>query len=145
MIQSCADGCPLGSGIKIEPKPYTPQASQCIVLADCEPELGARSEEPVRLVDAARDQIINKNSYVGSLPAKNERFPVLCRKRCVQSGDESLPSGLLVTGGTVDLSGEIEPTYGLHLQRRIELSRRIVIVFDRVASAVHCDIGQPAD
>src|SRR3977135_730194 len=113
MTQSRADGVLFASRIKIETEPNTAQTSQRIVLTDWHPERRARSEQSVRLIDAARNQVVNKNSYVGSLSAKNERLPVLCRKSRVQSGNKSLPGSLLVAGGTVDLPGEIESSYGL--------------------------------
>src|SRR6185437_11357288 len=55
----------------------------------------------------------------------------------VQAGDHSLPRGFLVARGAVDLTGEIQAVYGLDLQRRVELRGRIVVVFNRIPSAVH--------
>ena len=57
--------------------------------------------------------------------------------RGVQSGDDALARGLFVAGRAVDLSREEQSAQRLHLQRRVELRRRIVVVLDRVAGARH--------
>ena len=53
----------------------------------------------------------------------------------VDPGHQSLGGGFLVAGRAVDLPGEVEPRDRLGFQRRQELRRRGVIVFDRIAPA----------
>ena len=67
------------------------------------------------------------------------------RERGVHAGDDTLTCGFLVAGSTVDLSGEEKTWHCLDLQRRIELSWRIIVVFDRVTCSIHSDLSEPAD
>ena len=51
----------------------------------------------------------------------------------VEPGDQSLRRSLLVAGGAVDLAGQEKPGEPLGLQRRLQLARIDVVVFDGVA------------
>ena len=50
----------------------------------------------------------------------------------INSGDQALSRSLFITGGAIDLSGEVQILNGLGLEGRVELSRREIIVFNGV-------------
>src|SRR5215212_4383477 len=49
-----------------------------IVITECEPVLGARRENAIRLVNTLLDQIFNQNSDIGFVPAQPQRLAFLC-------------------------------------------------------------------
>ena len=111
-----------------------------VVLSYGKPELGSRCEKTIRLIDSARDEVIHQHPDVRRLPPENQRLSLLNAQTRIDSCKHTLAGSLLISGGTVDLPGEIQSWDRLHLKRRVELSGRVVIVFDRVSSAVHAHV-----
>src|SRR5574337_1009703 len=109
------------------------QAQVGVVLAQMQPVLGARSEHAVRLDRAVAGEVVDQHADVGLIAAWIPRRLAVHGQRRVEAGDQPLCGGLLVTGGAVDLSGEIQPADGLGLQPWVESARVEVVVFDRVA------------
>ena len=121
------------------------KAPERVILAYCESELRSRCKKPVGFVYSTCDKIVDQDPDVGCLSAEYDRLFSLQRERSVHSGNYTLSRGFLVAGSTVDLSGEEKTWYCLHLQRRIELSWRIIVVFDRVSCSIHSDLIEPAN
>ena len=55
----------------------------------------------------------------------------------VDTGHQSLTSGLFITGRAIYLTGQIEVFHHFRLQRKVQLGRIKVIVFDGIARAVN--------
>src|SRR5688572_14388938 len=121
------------------------EAAERVVLANGEAELGARREEAVRLVDAARDDVVDQNAEVGGLAPQHHWRAAECSQSGVEPGDDALPRGLLVSRGAVDLPGEEKAGEGAKLERGVELSRRTVVVLDGVSGPRHPHVLEPAD
>src|SRR6185437_10183368 len=116
-----------------------------IVLSHGKAKLGTGGEQAVRLVHATRHEIVDQHSDVRRVSAKYDRVSTRAGEAGVQAGNYSLSGRFLVARRAVDLAGEVQAIYGLDLQRRVELRRRIVIVFDRITRAVHAGALEPGD
>ena len=116
---------------------------QRVVLSHRQPKLRSGSEQTVRLVHSARDEIIDEYADVRRLPSQHQLLTTEHVQRGVRVGDEPLSRGFLVAGRAVDLSGEEKARYGFHLQSLVELRWRIVVVLDRISRAVHSNMVEP--
>ena len=54
-----------------------------------------------------------------------------------------LGGGLLITGGAVDLAGQVKARHRLHLQRGRQLAGIHIIIFDGIAGPAHRGLFQP--
>ena len=104
-----------------------------VVLAQLQPVLGARGEHPVRLGDAARDEIVDQHAEVGLVAARAPAVLAADEASGVDAGEDPLRRGLLVAGRAIDLAGEEEAADRLRLERRAQRARIEVVVLDRVA------------
>ncbi len=116
-----------------------------VVLPHRETELGARGEEPIRLVHATGDEIVDQHPDVRSLAAEDHRLEPQRMRRGIQSRDDPLPPRLLIPGGPVDLPREEEPRTGARCERGMELRRRHIVVLDRIARPRHHRSLEPGD
>jgi hypothetical protein len=64
---------------------------------------------------------------------KHNRFSANEIQSCVGSSHEALRGRFLVSGGAVDLAGEIEPPYPLGFQRVPELGWIEIVVFNGIS------------
>jgi hypothetical protein len=104
-----------------------------VALSQPQPVFGSRGEHPKGFIDASRDQLVDKNSAMCLIPAKN-KFPFASNgERRIDSGDQPLKGGLLVTGCSVQLTGKVEVAYRFRFECLFELSRWCEVVLDRVA------------
>ena len=72
------------------------QAIDRVVLAQQQPELGARRQHAIRLLGAARDQIVDEHADVRLIAAQDQRIAPRQRERRVDAGEQALDRGLLV-------------------------------------------------
>ena len=106
-----------------------------VVLAQLQPVFGPRGEHPVGLGHAPRDQIVDQDAEIGFVAPGRPALLAACAPGGVDSGEQALGRGLLVSRGSVDLPGEEQSADHLGLQGRLEASRIEVVVFDRVAGS----------
>ena len=59
---------------------------------------------------------------------------------CVQPGNDTLAGSFLISGRSIDLTREKQSAERLHLKRRVELSGREEVVFDRITRTGHAHI-----
>src|SRR6266550_3078063 len=111
--------------------------AQRIVLAQQQPELGARREEPVWLVDAAGHEVVDQHTDVGVVPTEHDRLGAADPPHRIDAGDDALSRRFLVARRPVDLSREEQVLDRLHLEPRRELGGGIVVVLDRIPGACH--------
>src|SRR5207248_197063 len=81
-----------------------------------QPELRARGEHAVRLLGAARREVVDEHAHVRFVAAELQRGG---GSRGVHAGEKALDRGLLVARRAVDLAGEVEPAHALGLERRV--------------------------
>ena len=112
-----------------------------------QPVFGAGGEHAVGLGHAAGHQVVDQHADIGlrrGRAATASRPPA--RARGVEPGDQPLGGRLLIAGRAVDLAGEdTGPGSALGLQRRVELARVDVVVFDRVAGPHHPRVLEARD
>jgi hypothetical protein len=111
------------------------QAPVGVVLAQQQPVLGAAGEHAVRFVHAAGHQVVDQHADISLLAAQNQRPVAALFQRRIRTGDQALRGGFFVARRAVDLAREVQAVHQLGLQRRSQLIRRAVIVFDRIAVA----------
>src|SRR5690606_39531414 len=74
-----------------------------IVLPKQQPVFGSAGEHPIGLPGAPGDEVIDQESDIGLIPAKDDRLPALDSQDGIDPGDQALGGSLLVAGGSVDL------------------------------------------
>ena len=119
------------------------QAQVGVIGAEHQAVFGARSEDPVGLVHAFRDQVVYHHAQVGLVAAQDKRGFAQGLKSGVDARDKPLARGFLVTGGPVHLTGHEKPRHGPRLQVVVQLGRVAIIVFDGVAGAHDLGFLQP--
>src|SRR3989475_3720986 len=127
----------LVAGQQTKPLREGHQTTQRVVLAEEQPKFRPRREQPVRLVDSARHQIIDQHSDVRVVASEDHRLGAADPAHGVDAGHDALARCFLVARRPVDLTGKEEMLDALHLEPGRELSRRIVVVLDRVARPRH--------
>ena len=95
------------------------QAQVRVVFAQLQPVLGARREHPVRLGDAARDEVVDQHAEIGFVAARRPAVLAAHEARRVDAGEQALRRRFLVAGRAVDLAREEEPADRLGLERRL--------------------------
>src|SRR6185436_14207736 len=93
--------------------------------------------QPVRLVDAARHEVIDKDTDVRVVAAEHDRLGAADPAHGVDPGDDTLAGSFLVSRRAVDLTRKEQMLDALHLEPGRELCRRIVVVLDRVPGTRH--------
>ena len=117
-----------------------------IVGAKREPVFGAAREHAVRLGHAAGDEVIDHDPEIAVGAAHGEAPIAAAGGKCgVDSGNEPLPRGLLVTGRAVDLAGQEQARDRFDLEARGELARVDIVVFDGVTRPDHPRGFEPRD
>ncbi len=117
-----------------------------IVRAQRQTILGARCEHAIGLGDAAGDKIVDHHGEIafGAIEddlATGAPSPAHAR-RGIEPGDQALPRRFLIAGGAVDLAGEKETWHPPGLERRLQLARIDVVVFDRITRPQHLGLLQ---
>ena len=106
-----------------------------IVLAQAQTILGPAGEHPIRFLHALGQQIVQHHAHVGLIAARHPGFLALNLTRGIQTCQQPLRSGFLVTGGAVDLACK-EQTLNLPgFQAGLQAARIEVVVLDGVAGA----------
>ena len=121
------------------------QALIGVVDAQAQAEFGARGEHPIRLGNAASDEVVDHHAEIGVGAGDGDAVTAAGRQSRIDPGQQALGGGFLVTRGAVDLAGEIEAGQPLDRQRRPQLARIDVVVFDRVARTPDLDPLQAGD
>ncbi len=121
------------------------QAGVGRVRTEQEPVLGSRGEEAVGLFGSEGHEVVDHHPDVGLVAPQRKRrlFPPPGGERRVHPRHEALARGLLVTRGSVHLSGEEEPGKSPRLERVDELLRKDDVVFHRVGRAEDLGPLQP--
>ena len=70
--------------------------------------LRTRGEHSVWLINSLRDQIINQDSNIRLITAKNERILAVNLQMSVDSCDNPLSTSLFVAGSTINLTRKIQ-------------------------------------
>src|SRR5690606_16449194 len=108
------------------------QAQVGVVLAQAQAILGSAGEHPVGFRNAARDQVIDEHTEIGLVAARTPWLAAGDLQGGIDAGQQALRSGLLVTGGAVDLAGEEQTADGARLERTLQSTGVEVVVLDRV-------------
>src|SRR5215475_16048882 len=104
-----------------------------IVCTQLQTILGARGKHTIGFADTARDEVIDHYAKV-SLRTIDDDFAALTRQsRSIQARKKPLRRGLFITCGAIDLAGQKQTTQSFCLQRRRQLTRVDVVVFDRIS------------
>ena len=106
-----------------------------IVLPQQQAILGPRGEHAVRLLRAARDEVVNQHADVSLVAAQDERLFLPQSQRRIDARHDPLHGGFLIARGAVDLAGVEQVANGLGLQARQKLRRRREVVFDGITVA----------
>ena len=107
--------------------------------------LGPGSKHPIGFLRAFGDQVVDEHPGISLVAPQNERRTPRRFQRRIDPRHEALASRLLVTRGTVYLSGEIQVFHPLGLQGGPQLRRRKIVVLDGVARAEHPRIFKTLD
>ncbi|MNF34622.1 hypothetical protein D3C84_154680 [compost metagenome] len=111
------------------------QAQVGVVFAQDQPVFGARGEHAVRLLGAQGDQVVDQHADIRLVAARAPAVLALGAQRGVAAGQQTLRTGLFVTGGAVDLPGEEQAGDHLGFQAVFQVARIEVVVLDGVAGA----------
>src|SRR6185312_17479749 len=90
IVQPSLDDHALGIAVQRRAHGDRSQAAQRVVLSHRESELGPRGEESIRLIDAARHEIVDQHADVRCLAAQNDWIVAAHLTAGVQSGDQTL-------------------------------------------------------
>ena len=91
--QSRLDHRCFGARVHARARRQCAQTPQRVVLPHRESELRARCEEPIRLVDAASDEIVDQHADVGSLAAQNDgRLSPVCASAALMPATSPCPA-----------------------------------------------------
>lgn len=121
------------------------EAEVGVVLAEEEAVFSAAGEHPVGFCAAARYEVIDHHAEVGLVASEDERRSAQRFQSGVRSGDEPLPCRLLVAGGAVDLTREVQTLDPLRFQGRMKLGGRVIIILHRIARAQDLAFLQAGD
>ncbi len=88
------------------------------------------------------DQIINQHPYVSLVARKCKNILALYGSRCINTGYEALSGRLFIAGGTIYLSGKIQPSDKLGLQIMGKLRRWKKIIFYSVTGTINMHIPE---
>ena len=121
------------------------EAEVAVVLAEEEAVLGAGGEEAVGFGGAFGDQIVDHDGEVGLAALQQERGATGGLERGIGTGDEALAGGFFITGGAIDLSGEVEAGDALRFESGMELGGRAVIILHGIAGADDLGVFEAGD
>ena len=82
-----------------------------VVLPHRESEFAAGREQPIRLVDTARDQVVDEHTDVARFATEDYRLAFLYPSGGIQAGDHALTSRFLVARCAVHLTSEIQTVH----------------------------------
>ena len=85
------------------------KAHVSVILAEKYAVFGAGGKHSVRLVNTFRHQVIDKNADISLVAGESELTLFTAPERGVDTRKKPLSGGLLIAGGAVDLTGEIQP------------------------------------
>ena len=106
-----------------------------IVLTQHQAVLGPTGEHPIRLGAATGHEVVHHDAEVGLVAPQNKFRLAFDLQRSVRPSDQPLPGGLFIAGGAIDLTRKVQTFDLLRFEGRAQLSRRAIIVLDRVARA----------
>ena len=124
-------GAILADQAKIDPS--RGQALVRIVRSQGQTVFGAGREHPIRLGDTARHQDHRSRPDIGFGPIKERIGFAAAIPDGIQTGDQALRAGLLISGGAIDLPGEKQSRHRFDLQSGIQSARIDIIIFDGIA------------
>ena len=104
------------------------QAEGGVVLPEQQTPLRAGGEHPVGLVGALRHEVVDENADVRFCPVKDERFDATDKRDRIDSGDEPLCGGFLISGRAIDLAGKEGAGKALGLQRGPQVPRIVEVI-----------------
>ena len=78
--------------------------------------LGAAGEHAIGFRRAAGDEVVHQHTYIGFIAARGPGLLLLHLPRGIDAGEQALGRRFFVTGGAVDLAGEVQAAYVLGLQ-----------------------------
>src|SRR5262249_13960750 len=84
------------------------QTHVSIILPEQQPVLSSGCKHPVGLAGSFGHQVVYEDTDIGLVAAQYDRFLSVDAASSINPGHDTLSSGLLVTGGAVDLAGEEE-------------------------------------
>ena len=131
--------------IRDQSEPVSVFREACIGVVDPElkPVLGPGGEQAVGLFHTAADQVVDQHSQIGLFPAQDEGRGSLDPEGGVDPGHQALGRRLLVPGGAVDLSGQVQGLEGPCFQRGFQGGGGNGIVFDGIRRAQDPGLVEP--
>ena len=116
-----------------------------IVLTKKNTIFGPGSKHPVRFVNALRDQIIDQDTDISIVPAKDKRLLSAAFQMCINAGHQTLGRSFFIAGSTIDLTCKEKVVDILQLERSFQLGRIEIVVFDCIGRTEDPDIFEPLD
>ena len=114
-----------------------------VVLSEIEAVLGPRGEHPIRLGGSFGDEIVYHDPNVTFRPAEDQRLFALNSAGSVDSGNNPLAGGFLITGSSIDLTRKEEIFDPLAFQPWVELGGGAAVIFHRIAVFQDVGVFQP--
>ena len=113
-----------------------------IVLSQQNAVFGSRSEHAIGILDTFRNQIVNEHTDVSLRTGQNQRIFFGKGEMCVDACHESLARRLLITGGSVHLSGKIKVSDNFRFERITQLHRVEIVILDGITRTVYLGLFQ---
>src|SRR3546814_2537512 len=85
--------------------------------------------------DVCSSDLIYQDSEIRLVTLWQPRVLIVHESGCIDASQQPLRGGLFVAGGAIDLPRKEQAPDGAGLQRRVQMARIEIIVFDRVAWA----------
>ena len=108
-----------------------------IILTEQDAVFRSRSKHTVRLIHTFGYEVVNQYTDVSFVASQHERLATVAVQVCVDTCNDALSAGFLVSGCAVHLSGEEQVFHHLRFQCMLQLCRVEVVVFDGISRTVH--------
>src|SRR5690606_8311808 len=108
-----------------------------------EPELRARGEHAIWFRHPARSEVVHHDANIGFGAANHDRLIAGSPSRRIDAGKDALCACLLITRRAVDLASHEQPAHWSRFERRVEVTRVDVVVFDGIPRLQHRGLFQP--
>src|SRR5205814_3505589 len=104
-------------------------------VAQMEPILSSTAKHSIRFLRALRNQIIDQNTDISLAAFKRKFGSPFHSQRRIRPSNQSLGGSFLVAGGAINLAGKVEAAHQFCFKGMQELSRRKIVVFDRITGS----------
>ncbi len=92
-----------------------------------------RSKHSIRFIHTLRHKVVNQNSYIGLIASQDKRRFISYKQCSINTCNQTLSSCFLITGCTINLTGKEKTWKIFQFQRRFQLQRIKIIIFDSIS------------